>query len=227
MSSFGSPGGGTITSKPIPPERGSFPLDHDGECKDVMVNYLKCLKTVKGQNDPACRELAKNYLGCRMERNLMAKDDFKNLGFGTEKPKKEPEKGVKAQVLGGLKSTIWHFTTSFRAGRLRSPAQHSSDINAVATALTAEMSKISTSARHPEAFACHCNVCFFCETRHSPHILTPLYNRSIRKGVNHDPFSETRGSLHEDWRNRELDLFPAFKCNPISPRVTAGALARA
>lgn len=31
----------------------------------------------------------------------MAKDDFKNLGFGTEKPKeapKEPEKGVKGEL---------------------------------------------------------------------------------------------------------------------------------
>lgn len=64
-----------------------------------MVNYLKCLKDVRGQNDPACREIAKNYLSCRMERNLMAKDDFKNLGFGTEKPKpKEPEKGVKGEL---------------------------------------------------------------------------------------------------------------------------------
>ncbi|KAK6074677.1 Succinyl-CoA ligase [Seiridium cupressi] len=100
MSSFGSPGSSPYSGKPIPPERGSFPLDHDGECKDVMNNYLKCLKSVKGHNDPACREIAKNYLSCRMERNLMAKDDFKNLGFGTEKPKetpKEPEKGVKGR----------------------------------------------------------------------------------------------------------------------------------
>ncbi|KAI1845627.1 hypothetical protein JX266_008238 [Neoarthrinium moseri] len=101
MSSFGSPGSGPYTGKPIPPERGSFPLDHDGECKDVMQTYLNCLKKVKGHNDPACRELAKNYLTCRMDRNLMAKDDFKNLGFGNEKPKpepKEPEKGVKGEL---------------------------------------------------------------------------------------------------------------------------------
>ncbi|KAH8675293.1 hypothetical protein BX600DRAFT_546128 [Xylariales sp. PMI_506] len=98
MSSFGSPGSGPYAGKPIPPQRGSFPLDHDGECKDVMTNYLNCIKKVKGMNDQACRELAKSYLSCRMDRNLMAPDDFKNLGFGTEKPKPEPEKGVKGEL---------------------------------------------------------------------------------------------------------------------------------
>jgi cytochrome c oxidase assembly protein subunit 19 len=75
------------------PERGSFPLDHDGmagprissiatvhfwvtaganvsigECKHVMIQYLSCIKKVKGLNDEACRSLAKNYLACRMDR---------------------------------------------------------------------------------------------------------------------------------------------------------------
>ncbi|KAK8088214.1 hypothetical protein PG997_003175 [Apiospora hydei] len=121
MSSFGSPGGAVYTGKPIPPQRGSFPLDHDGECKEVMSNYLECIKKAKGMNDPSCRELAKGYLSCRMDnfrdpedrftdgpgprsRNLMAKDEFKNLGFAEPKPKtpittKEPEKGVKGELL--------------------------------------------------------------------------------------------------------------------------------
>ncbi|RDL42106.1 Uncharacterized protein BP5553_02085 [Venustampulla echinocandica] len=86
MSTFGSPGGRQIQSKPTPPERGSFPLDHDGECKDVMMNYLSCIKKVKGTNEAECRNLAKSYLSCRMDRNLMAKDEFKNLGFGEDKP---------------------------------------------------------------------------------------------------------------------------------------------
>ncbi|KAI0804016.1 putative cytochrome c oxidase assembly protein Cox19 [Xylaria sp. FL0064] len=85
MSSFGSPGSGPYTGKPVPPERGSFPLDHDGECKHVMTRYLSCIKKVKGVNDEECRNLAKSYLACRMDRNLMARDDFKNLGF-TEEP---------------------------------------------------------------------------------------------------------------------------------------------
>ncbi|KAJ9301552.1 hypothetical protein DTO271G3_1687 [Paecilomyces variotii] len=79
--SFGSPGGGAVNFKPTPPERGSFPLDHDGECKHLISEYIKCLKSQKGVNDERCRKLAKGYLGCRMDKNLMAPDDFKNLGL--------------------------------------------------------------------------------------------------------------------------------------------------
>lgn len=39
-----------------------------GECKDVMMSYLSCIKRVKGMNDPECRLQAKEYLSCRMER---------------------------------------------------------------------------------------------------------------------------------------------------------------
>lgn len=79
--SFGGPGGGQKSAKPIPPERGSFPLDHDGECKSIIAGYLRCLRRVKGKNDQECRLMAKEYLKCRMDHNLMAPDDFKNLGF--------------------------------------------------------------------------------------------------------------------------------------------------
>jgi cytochrome c oxidase assembly protein subunit 19 len=72
-----------------------------GECKDFMKNYLTCIKKVRGVNENECRELAKGYLTCRMDRNLMARDEMKNLGF-QEKPKpeplKEPEKGVKGEL---------------------------------------------------------------------------------------------------------------------------------
>ncbi|KAH6845179.1 hypothetical protein B0I37DRAFT_312648, partial [Chaetomium sp. MPI-CAGE-AT-0009] len=88
------------------PQRGSFPLDHDGkcECKHVMMSYLNCMKKVKGMNDDECRMLAKSYLGCRMDHNLMARDDFKNLGFKTtnqETPTKQSaggETGVKGEL---------------------------------------------------------------------------------------------------------------------------------
>ncbi|KAK0729419.1 hypothetical protein B0T21DRAFT_212050 [Apiosordaria backusii] len=100
MSTFGSPG--TLpTTKPTPPQRGSFPLDHDGECKDVMMSYLSCIKKVKGVNQDECRQLAKSYLGCRMDHNLMAKDDFKNLGFKEDKPPNKVEantNGVKGEL---------------------------------------------------------------------------------------------------------------------------------
>ncbi|KAF2786918.1 hypothetical protein K505DRAFT_330010 [Melanomma pulvis-pyrius CBS 109.77] len=82
MSTFGGPGGLQTYQKPTPPERGSFPLDHDGECKSIMASYLKCLRSHRGTNDPECRHLSKSYLSCRMDRNLMAPDSFKNLGFG-------------------------------------------------------------------------------------------------------------------------------------------------
>ena len=86
--SFGGPGGGQKAQKPIPPERGSFPLDHDGECKPIIADYLRCLRRVRGSNDQECRLMAKDYLKCRMDNNLMAPDEFKNLGFG-EDPKSD------------------------------------------------------------------------------------------------------------------------------------------
>ncbi|KAK4130410.1 hypothetical protein BT67DRAFT_391065 [Trichocladium antarcticum] len=101
MSTFGSPGPRPNT-KPIPPQRGSFPLDHDGECSNVMKSYLECIKKVRGVNKDECRLLAKSYLACRMDHNLMAKDDFKNLGFKEpETPTKEGESsgaGVKGEL---------------------------------------------------------------------------------------------------------------------------------
>lgn len=98
MSTFGAPGTGVKITKPIPPERGSFPLDHDAECQPIMKRYLTCLKSAKGVNSPECRELSKGYLQCRMERNLMAKDEMRNLGFAPEQApgvgeKKPEEKG--------------------------------------------------------------------------------------------------------------------------------------
>ncbi|CAI6253757.1 unnamed protein product [Periconia digitata] len=68
MSAFGGPGGGQKVTKPTPPERGSFPLDHDGECKHIMASYLRCIKSHRGTNDPECRNLSKSYLSCRMDR---------------------------------------------------------------------------------------------------------------------------------------------------------------
>ena len=83
--SFGGPGGGQRAVKPIPPERGSFPLDHDGECKPIIAGYLRCLRRVNGKNDLDCRMMAKGYLKCRMEHNLMAPDEMRNLGFAEDK----------------------------------------------------------------------------------------------------------------------------------------------
>ncbi|KAK3945252.1 hypothetical protein QBC46DRAFT_371702 [Diplogelasinospora grovesii] len=100
MSTFGSPGA-LPTTKPVPPQRGSFPLDHDGECRHIMTTYLNCIKKVKGVNEDECRDHAKSYLACRMERNLMAKDSFKNLGFKEDAEAQQNdsgEKGVKGEL---------------------------------------------------------------------------------------------------------------------------------
>ncbi|CAO1637548.1 unnamed protein product [Sympodiomycopsis kandeliae] len=80
--SFGRPQG-LSTFKVTPPDRGSFPLDHDGECKHVIKEYMTCMKENKSESGK-CRHLSKLYLQCRMENNLMEKDDMSNLGFRDE-----------------------------------------------------------------------------------------------------------------------------------------------
>ncbi|KAJ1651239.1 Cytochrome c oxidase assembly protein cox19 [Dispira simplex] len=66
-----------------PPDRGSFPLDHDGECKSFMKDYLLCLKQNKGLSK-TCRHLSKRYLQCRMEKGLMSPEEWEYLGFEDE-----------------------------------------------------------------------------------------------------------------------------------------------
>lgn len=65
---------------PSPPEKGSFPLDHEGLCKNLMSKYMECLSTNK-QDNTQCRDEIKTYLDCRMNNNLMAKEDWKKLGL--------------------------------------------------------------------------------------------------------------------------------------------------
>ena len=49
----GNPGSSLSALRPTPPERGSFPLDHDGECTKYMQEYLKCMQLVQNE----CNEL--------------------------------------------------------------------------------------------------------------------------------------------------------------------------
>lgn len=44
------------------PDRGSFPLDHEGECSTQIQE-------------------SKGYLECRMSRGLMQREDWKSLGM--------------------------------------------------------------------------------------------------------------------------------------------------
>lgn len=66
--------------KPTPPDKGSFPLDREGECKQFYLKYMICLSENKTSNTE-CREQAKNYLDCRMEKGLMAKESWSKLGY--------------------------------------------------------------------------------------------------------------------------------------------------
>ena len=70
--------------KATPPEKGSFPLDHHGYCKRVMIKYMRCLQENKNNNTP-CRDVAKEYLGCRMDNELMTREEWSKLGFSEEK----------------------------------------------------------------------------------------------------------------------------------------------
>lgn len=63
--------------QPKPPIQGSFPLDHEGECKKEMLDYMLCIARAKNENIK-CRYEAKEYLNCRMNKKLMDKRDLEN-----------------------------------------------------------------------------------------------------------------------------------------------------
>lgn len=72
--------GGSKIFRAKQPDKGSFPLDHDGECKEYMKRYMDCLKQNNNDNH-SCRFESRDYLQCRMDRQLMAKENFGRLGF--------------------------------------------------------------------------------------------------------------------------------------------------
>ncbi|KAM0865498.1 hypothetical protein ACQ4PT_043206 [Festuca glaucescens] len=78
--SAGGAFGGNRGVRPVPPEKGVFPLDHLHECDLEKKDYLACLKSTGSQSEK-CRIFSRKYLECRMERNLMAKQDMSELGF--------------------------------------------------------------------------------------------------------------------------------------------------
>ncbi|KAH3867786.1 cytochrome c oxidase assembly protein COX19-like [Dreissena polymorpha] len=65
---------------PTPPDKGSFPIDHEGKCKVPMRRYMDCLRRKEYDNN-LCRELSKEYLQCRMDNNLMQQEPWQKLGF--------------------------------------------------------------------------------------------------------------------------------------------------
>lgn len=76
----GSPGNYAARLTKTPPDKGSFPIDHEHACKDSMIDFLKCLKLNKFDQE-RCRQHSKQYLKCRMDNGLMAKEEWANLGF--------------------------------------------------------------------------------------------------------------------------------------------------
>ncbi|TFK57579.1 hypothetical protein OE88DRAFT_1651384, partial [Heliocybe sulcata] len=113
--SFGRPPSISTGFQVTPPDRGSFPLDHYGlctneattreglltcilgECRDQMMAYANCLRNNANSSTP-CRHLNKAYLECRMNKGLMQRDEWKNLGLSNvdkeTKPTKDPAQGT-------------------------------------------------------------------------------------------------------------------------------------
>ncbi|XP_052872271.1 cytochrome c oxidase assembly protein COX19 [Anopheles cruzii] len=71
---------------PTAPEKGSFPLDHGGQCRKLMLFYMRCLRE-NGDDNSACRQESKAYLQCRMDNELMTREDFAKLGYSDATPK--------------------------------------------------------------------------------------------------------------------------------------------
>uniref|UniRef100_A0A1L8E052 Cytochrome c oxidase assembly protein COX19 n=1 Tax=Nyssomyia neivai TaxID=330878 RepID=A0A1L8E052_9DIPT len=69
---------------PTAPDKGSFPLDHEGLCKKSMLRYMNCLHE-KDDSNADCRIFAREYLECRMQNNLMAREEWNKLGFDEDK----------------------------------------------------------------------------------------------------------------------------------------------
>ncbi|CAD5205578.1 unnamed protein product [Bursaphelenchus okinawaensis] len=72
---------------PTPPLKGSFPLDHDSQCKSEMFEYMRCLNSQRSMGGE-CKPIAKLYLQCRMDKGLMESDEWSRLGFNEEDIKK-------------------------------------------------------------------------------------------------------------------------------------------
>ncbi|XP_072029749.1 cytochrome c oxidase assembly protein COX19-like [Amphiura filiformis] len=77
---------------PSAPDRGSFPLDHEGECKKFKQLFMTCLAENKGRHNP-CRVQAKEYLECRMDKELMTREPLNKLGF-SDLENKEQQKST-------------------------------------------------------------------------------------------------------------------------------------
>ncbi|PWA35357.1 cytochrome c oxidase 19-2 [Artemisia annua] len=97
--SAGGAFGGNRGARPVPPEKGVFPLDHMHLCDEAKKEYISCLKT-SGHKSEICRHLSKKYLECRMEKNLMAKQDMSELGFRTDANSEASKEKIQNEIEG-------------------------------------------------------------------------------------------------------------------------------
>ena len=65
------------------PDRGSFPLDHFEECREIAERYNDCI-TINEGVPKKCRQLQKDYMECRMGKGLMKREPLESLGFTQE-----------------------------------------------------------------------------------------------------------------------------------------------
>lgn len=89
---------------PTPPDKGSFPLDHSGKCRQLVDTYLVCLMHNRN-NQSLCKDASRQYLQCRMQYNLMAKEDLAQYGLGDPKNEKANQT---TQTLAKLDSYVQH-----------------------------------------------------------------------------------------------------------------------
>eukprot|EP00310_Coccolithus_braarudii_P017304 CAMPEP_0183342758 /NCGR_PEP_ID=MMETSP0164_2-20130417/8815_1 /TAXON_ID=221442 /ORGANISM="Coccolithus pelagicus ssp braarudi, Strain PLY182g" /LENGTH=127 /DNA_ID=CAMNT_0025513447 /DNA_START=14 /DNA_END=397 /DNA_ORIENTATION=- len=82
---------------PRPPDKGSFPLDHFGECSAAKTQYMECLKQHQMQgNRDDCRRLSAAYLQCRMDSKLMAQEELDRLGYTQRVLKGDQQRAAQA-----------------------------------------------------------------------------------------------------------------------------------
>ncbi|KAI4978446.1 hypothetical protein ZWY2020_015199 [Hordeum vulgare] len=79
-----------LGARPVPPEKGVFPLDHLHDCDLEKKEYLACLKSTGAQSEK-CRMFSKKYLKCRMDRTRQG-----DGGLQTCRRAEEGEEGAAA-----------------------------------------------------------------------------------------------------------------------------------
>lgn len=79
------------------PDRGSFPLDHFEECREIADRYNECLK-IHEMMPKRCRKHQKDYMECRMSKGLMKQEPLEKLGF-TKETEWETEEQERAAIM--------------------------------------------------------------------------------------------------------------------------------